>query len=237
MQDSSHTNYEGTQFLESMEESLPKYNSYIVNKFMKFYIGGEVLDFGAGTGTLSEIWYTKTMRKPTCVEIDTKQRLTLESKGFSSLASLDGLSQKVDFVFTSNVLEHIENDREALQRIFSILPEGGRLAIYVPALPMLFSELDRSVGHYRRYKRRELIEKVEQAGFIVHKCFYNDSVGVVASLLLKIFGFRQGKALGANLALRFYDSIVFPISAIFDLLFFKRVIGKNLFLFAEKAVI
>lgn len=234
MQDSTNSDYEATQFLERMEESLPKYNSFIVKKFHNFYTGGDVLDFGAGTGTISEIWNQRSHNKPICIEIDSTQKITLETKGFNTMSSLKELNRQVNFVFTSNVLEHIKDDVLALQEIYSILCPKGRLAIYVPALPFLFSELDKSVGHYRRYQRKELINKVEQAGFYVHTCYFNDSVGVLASIAIKIFGFRQGKALGASRSLRFYDSYFFPISLFLDSVLFKKFIGKNLFLFAEK---
>lgn len=234
MQDFSNSDYVGTQFLENMEGSLPNYNSFIVNSFLDFYAGGQVLDFGAGTGTLTAIWHQRNQSKPICIEIDSNQRSILKSKGFQVASSLRELHQQIDFVYTSNVLEHIDTDVLALQSIYVTLPPKGKLAIYVPALPFLFSELDRSVGHYRRYRKKELIEKVKQVGFHVHKCHYSDSIGVLASLILKVVGFRQGKGLGGSRSLRFYDSYVFPVSLFLDKLLFRKLIGKNLFLFAEK---
>ena len=51
----------------------------------------------------------------------------------------------------SNVLEHIEDDAAAVRRFRSVLPEGGRLVILVPALPALYGSIDEAIGHFRRY--------------------------------------------------------------------------------------
>ena len=122
----------------------------------------------------------------------------------------------------------------ALKSIKRVLETNGRLAIYVPALPMLFSDLDRKVGHFRRYKKKELISKVRQAGFQVEKCFYSDSIGVLASLMLIILGFRNKAGLGSKKSMMFYDRTIYPISKTLDRFIFKKIIGKNLFLFAIK---
>jgi hypothetical protein len=37
------------------------------------------------------------------------------------------------------------------------LQDGGTLAIYVPAFMLIFNNLDRAVGHYRRYHRADLV--------------------------------------------------------------------------------
>ena len=109
---------------------------------------------------------------------------------------------------------------------------GGKLAIYVPALPFLFSDMDAQVGHYRRYKKKELIVKVQESGFVVEKCYWNDCIGVAAWFSLKILGYKGKTGIGSKKSLEIYDKFVYPISKILDRFFFKNVIGKNLFLFA-----
>jgi hypothetical protein len=109
---------------------------------------------------------------------------------------------------------------------------GGKIGIYVPALPILFSDLDRNVGHFRRYRKKELIHKVRSAGYEIQSCYFNDSVGVLASLALKVLGYKNKSGLGSKESLFFYDRFVYPISKILDRIFLRYVIGKNLFLFA-----
>lgn len=228
--------------MQISEGSLENYNNYIVKKIYKDAVAHfpsddlslRVCDFGAGVGSLSEILRRHYGIRPICVELDPKQRVILKSRDFASYAQIEDYGKKFCYVFTSNVLEHIEDDNETLMRISQALEPKGRIAIYVPALPFLFSDLDKSVGHYRRYKRSELIAKVEKAGFKVDSCKYKDSVGVLASVVLKVFGFKPESGFGSKTSLLIYDKVFFPISRFLDVLLFSRLVGKNLFLFAEK---
>ena len=112
------------------------------------------------------------------------------------------------------------------------MKQGGKIAIYVPALSMLFSDLDRHVGHFRRYEKKELIHKVELAGYEIETCFYNDCLGVLASLSLRLLGYKNRAGLGSKKSLLIYDKFIYPVSMILDRIVFRHVIGKNLFLFA-----
>jgi hypothetical protein len=169
---------------------------------------------------------------PICVEISPTLIKILQVKEFETVSSVQNMSSKTFFLYTANVLEHIDDDVKALKMIRESMAPGGKIAIYVPALPILFSDLDRKVGHFRRYKRKELIHKVISAGYEVQNCYFNDSVGVLASLVLKVVGYKNKLGLGSKGSLFFYDQYVYPISKILDQIFFKYVIGKNLFLFA-----
>jgi hypothetical protein len=119
--------------------------------------------------------------------------------------STGDLSSEISFIYTSNVLEHIEDDVNALIKIRERMQQGGKIAIYVPALPILFSDLDRKVGHFRRYKKKELMHKAKMAGFEIDKCFYNDCIGVLASLSLRLFGYKNKSGLGSKESLFIYD--------------------------------
>jgi len=241
VQDADHRGYAGTQALLDGEEGLEGYNRDVVMKLakgLKFNFATQsrnsLLEFGAGTGTLAEIWRARYETSPICFEIDPTLLTMLRSKGFESYDSLEAVQHAVSGVYTSNVLEHIEDDLSALRSIRKILNTNGRLAIYVPALPILFSDLDRKVGHFRRYKKKELISKVREAGFRVEQCFYSDSIGVLASFALIVLGFRNKSGLGSKKSLIFYDCAIYPISKTLDRVMFKYIIGKNLFLFAVK---
>lgn len=90
---------------------------------------------------------------------------------------------QLDSVLCANVLEHISDDALALKQLASILPPGGRLVVLVPAEPRLYCDLDRSVGHFRRYTSRELVERLRGAGFTVNSVRYWNSPGVVGWIL------------------------------------------------------
>jgi SAM-dependent methyltransferase len=66
-----------------------------------------------------------------------------------------------------DVLEHIDDDRGTLRFLRSVLEPGGVLVLTVPAHPFLFDEMDALAHHRRRYRRRDLRVKLEEAGFQV----------------------------------------------------------------------
>lgn len=63
------------------------------------------------------------------------------------------------------VLEHIENDREALQAWRSWMPSGATLLLSVPAHMSKWNPSDVWAGHFRRYERRGLEALLRTAGF------------------------------------------------------------------------
>lgn len=240
VQNAENSKYSGSQELADTENGLPGYSAEIVRKLIRYMglhsVGADfqVLEFGAGTGFLAQIWKTETGVAPLCVEIDQSLIHAIEARGFVCISSVDDAPPNLDAIYTSNVLEHIEDDVSALKMLHDHLQPYGRIGIYVPALPVLFSDMDRTVGHFRRYKRRELIGKVEAAGFEVQTCFYDDFVGFFASLAIKTLGYKGKTGLGSANSLKFYDGWVYPISKFLDQIGMRRVIGKNLLLIAVK---
>lgn len=238
LQNKVNPQYSGKQELLMYEQGLPKYNYWIILKsfkaIKKYGIAQpkKICEFGAGTGFLAELFYNLTKIKPICIEIDQELNILINKKGFEVHSKLEELQEKLDAVYTSNVLEHIEDDVASLIEIYQSLKKGGVLTIYVPALPFLFSGLDSKVGHVRRYRRRELLTKVNLAGFEVISVRYCDSVGAIAALLTKIFGYMGKLGLGSRSTLWVYDEILFPVSKVLDKLGFEHLVGKNLFLVA-----
>lgn len=68
-----------------------------------------------------------------------------------------------------DVLEHIPEDEAVLREMHRALRPGGGLLVTVPQHPFLWSEVDVTAHHVRRYRRSELVEKLERADFkILH---------------------------------------------------------------------
>ena len=79
-----------------------------------------------------------------------------------------------DYVFALDVIEHVENDIEALIVLKKLLRPNGKLILTVPALMSMWSYNDELNHHFRRYEEKELLEKVEKSGLkIIHYSFYN----------------------------------------------------------------
>jgi len=91
-----------------------------------------------------------------------KQRLQLIIADFFQF---DQFESRFDCVVACEVIEHIENDRLFLKRSNALLVEGGQLIISVPARQKYWSVDDVIVGHYRRYEKQEIYEKLIEAGY------------------------------------------------------------------------
>jgi glycosyltransferase involved in cell wall biosynthesis len=86
---------------------------------------------------------------------------------------------RLDTVLCINVLEHIERDDGVLKAFHDTLAPGGRVIILVPQGRWLFGSTDRAVGHFRRYTRKELAEKMTAAGFTVERMVAFNRVGTL----------------------------------------------------------
>jgi glycosyltransferase involved in cell wall biosynthesis len=84
-----------------------------------------------------------------------------------------------DTILCLNVLEHIERDADALATFAALLPPGGRLVLQVPAMHALFGEIDRAIGHHRRYERDELVAALERQGFAIEAARYFNLPGIL----------------------------------------------------------
>jgi hypothetical protein len=244
IQNSESQTYTGTQELLDSEAGLIGYSTEIVRKFFSkmelqkriIEYRGNILEFGAGTGSLAEIFQSRFQIKPHCIELDPKLIGIISQKGFQCYQFLNQTSQKYEAIYTSNVLEHIENDIHVLKELFESLTPGGVIGIYVPAHPILYSMMDKEIGHIRRYTRSELKSKVEESGFIIQSLTYDEFIGFFASIVLKTFGYKNKAGLGSKRSLVIYDKLIYPLSKVLDLLGLRYLIGKNLLLIATKPV-
>jgi hypothetical protein len=232
MSEMSGFKYTGLSQLEILELNLKNYNSFIVSKFMKHSQAINVVDFGAGIGTLSAIWNNSNKNVSiTCIELDLNQVRIIEERGLIAREDFEpGL--KVQYIFTSNVLEHIEDDQSTLLRFYDHLSDDGKLGIFVPANQFLYSHIDKKLEHFRRYAKVELEEKVKQAGFKIDECLFVDCLGFFAWLFVKVFKIDISNQ--NSIFVRVYDKFIWPISKSLDLLGFRYLFGKNLLLLASK---
>ncbi|MCM1287575.1 MAG: class I SAM-dependent methyltransferase [Clostridium sp.] len=77
-----------------------------------------------------------------------------------------------DNILALDLLEHIEDDKEAVKALYSMLKPKGNLLITVPAFKTLWGYNDVVVKHYRRYVKKELIDMCHKAGFKIKMCSY-----------------------------------------------------------------
>ena len=224
--------YSGHDELSIMQEC-KNYNASIVKKILNYIPPKSltILDFGAGIGTLAEILqpYGYTIQ---CVEIDQTQAKILTNKDFFVYTALDEVpNNSINFIYSSNVLEHIENDQRILTNLYQKLYPGGGLFLYLPAFQALYTEMDKKIGHFRRYQAKDLKMKLAKAGFSIQEIGYADSLGFLATYLLKRL--NNGSSILTKEKVRFYDLWLFPISHILDRIC-NRYFGKNIWVYAIK---
>jgi hypothetical protein len=221
--------YSGVSTLEVLRDAV-NYNKFIEGELIAFIAPDKTaIDFGAGGGEFA----TRVRHHHIdviCIEPDSNQRRALESSGFKAHSSLAG-AEPLNKIYTLNVLEHIEDDVTALKELHEKLNIGGSIFIYVPAFMALFSEFDSAIGHYRRYRRTELKQKLEVAGFTVHRAEYIDGLGFFCWLIMSKLG-GDKKELNNN-AVILFDRLIFPISRMIDKVT-SRFFGKNLLMIAQK---
>lgn len=223
--------YTGADNLEVMEQAV-NYNAFLIALIRGACApaGSRWLDFGAGTGYFAS--HVNADATLLCVELDPDLRARLTQRGLQTCADVAQLpADSVDAVYSLNVLEHIADDAAAVRELYRVLRPGGRLLIYVPAFELLYSAMDRKVGHLRRYRRHQLAAVLSEAGFRLERIAYADSLGFLAALAYRWIGSDDGTI---NLrALTLYDRAVFPLSRLLDRAL-QRYFGKNLFVIASK---
>lgn len=77
-----------------------------------------------------------------------------------------------DIVVMLDVLEHIEHDAAAAERVATLLEPGGLFVVTVPALPSLWSAHDEANRHFRRYTPATLNAVLQRAGLRVVEMEY-----------------------------------------------------------------
>jgi ubiquinone/menaquinone biosynthesis C-methylase UbiE len=135
----------------------------------------DILDVGCGTGY--NLTFLSKYGRASGVDMSVDALHFCRERGVENVKlheaeELPYQDQSFDLLTAFDVIEHIEDDRAALQEFERLLRPGGWMLIYTPALPWLYNEHDRRVHHKRRYVRKELESKIRGAGFEIQHISY-----------------------------------------------------------------
>src|SRR5579859_128505 len=131
--------------------------------------GMRVLNAGCGSGEMTMLLAQQSSWRVDAIDIDPEAiRLSQEIKGKLGLknvtvsqASIEEYAgREYDLIISNDVLEHIENDSRAVQKLAALLKPGGILCVSVPAAQWLYGYHDEMLGHYRRYNKRLLASRL-----------------------------------------------------------------------------
>lgn len=237
MQNKDNTVYGGFSGEPKYEDAMKNYNTMIIHESLvdfKLYKNFKVVDFGAGIGSLSLIFREKYKIEPICIEIDEINKKKLSEREFQHYDFLRNIKQKCNLIFSSNVLEHIEDDITVFKEMKDQLLPKGKIYLYLPARMILWTQHDVNEGHYRRYEIKELKSKCANAGLKIERLHYSDFLGFFALMLTKIIGYNSQNGLGSYKSIKFYNKFIFPFSRLLDKIGFKYILGKNIILVAVK---
>ena len=95
-----------------------------------------------------------------------------------------------------DVVEHIEDEANFLQLIFTKLRPRGLFFMTVPALSILWSDEDIYAGHFRRYTVKSACRSLTEQGFEIDFASYFFKPLVLPILLLRATRYRLGLSNG-----------------------------------------
>lgn len=168
----------GAEILDTLS-SANRFNQWMADT-IRPHAGRRVLEIGAGMGNLSRcLAPRKELYIASDIDGEHLARLRIRLSHRPNFRAMEcDLSRaedfavvrgRVDTIVCLNVLEHVEDDAAGLRNMFETLEPGGRAIVLVPEGMSIYGELDRVLGHFRRYAEAELAEKAGAAGFEVER--------------------------------------------------------------------
>lgn len=221
--------------LEAMSFAV-NYHRWIVDAFAP-YLGEHVAEVGAGIGSMSRLILAKPIRRLHAFEPSRNMFPALAEglRGENRAVAVNEFfgpkqaGQSFDSILYINVLEHVQDDQGELANAWQALKPGGRLLVFVPALQWLYSDFDRQVGHFRRYRRGALVKAAQAAGFVIEKARYFDAAGVIPWYIHFVL-LRRTMGEGS---VSLYDKVAVPATRFLESIV-PPPIGKNILLVARK---
>lgn len=202
--------------------------------FVGPYLKGDVLEVGAGIGTLTRL-LAPSAGSWHALEPDGKLLRVFEDNPIdgvrTTVGTLESLNQddRYDSILYADVLEHIEDDAGELQRAARFLRPHGRIIVMSPAHQRLYSAFDESVGHYRRYSL-ESLSALRPPGMRIVEAIYLDSVGIIVSAGNR---FVTRSPMPRKFQIRLWDRFFVPLSRILDPLL-RFGVGKSALVVFQK---
>jgi SAM-dependent methyltransferase len=203
-------------------------------------LGRRVIEIGCGIGNFTRLLLDREAVLALDIEPSCIDRLQQRFPGQANLRAIacdlnspsfpDLQPFRADSCVCLNVLEHIEDDREALRRMSAALAAGGVVILLVPAFPSLYGPIDQMLGHHRRYTRASISKLAEQAGLRVKTSRYLNAVGFFGWWINAHILKRQAQS---EAQIGFFDRYIVPVSSRLEALI-NPPFGQSLFIVLQK---
>lgn len=220
-----------------------KFNYWMYQQIQPF-LKGRVLEMGSGTGNISQFIVAGGFEtvlsdyQPAYLSVLTSKfgnnpsvgkimQIDIQDPAFTSTYA--HLQSSFDSICMLNVIEHLRDDKAAVANCRFLLKNNGHLILLAPAYSFLYCELDKNLGHYRRYTTRSLAQTCTQHGLKLLMRRYFNLAGIAGWLLYgKILGAAQLKAGQMSL----FDRCM-PVIRLADRICF-RMMGLSAIVVAQK---
>lgn len=184
------------------------------------FIRGRVLEVGAGIGTftqrLADVASEVIALEPNayCFErlsgatagLSRVRRLRMTVEEYHAQAPA---RREVDTIVCINVLEHVKDDIGVMREFAEVAAPGGRLVIQVPAMPIAYGEIDRRLGHYRRYTRASLRATLAASGWgDIRVIRYFNTIGLLGWIWNTKVRVKQEQS---DAQIRLFDKVLVPL--------------------------
>ncbi|MDH5681264.1 MAG: methyltransferase domain-containing protein [Spirochaetota bacterium] len=149
-----------------------------------------IIEIGAGTGNVTRMLLANGYQDISVGDVHKNGLLYAESYGIKTKYQFDLLKapfkKHFDAVGMFDVLEHLEQDHEAVKKVYEILKDKGKFILTVPAHKWLWNRRDVVAGHKKRYTQGELKKLLKDQGFeiVEAKSFF---VSILPLLYLRRF--------------------------------------------------
>jgi len=157
----------------------------------------QILDWGAGYGALMHV--LSLFGTVDAVENHRPCKVILTTRGYRSvyadLVKAEQIQTRYDLVTFFDVLEHIQNDENAMHVAHDLLADSGYVMATVPAYQFLYGPHDVGSKHFRRYAKTKIVHLFEKTGFRVVYASYWNSLLLPISILLRMCGRGGGDCL------------------------------------------
>ena len=133
-----------------------------------------ILDVGCGTGANVEMLSQYGQAEGVDVSDDAlefcKQKGLKVQKGLAE--SLPYEDEAFDLTTALDVVEHLDDDIAGLEEMFRVTRKGGYSLVFVPAFMWLWGVQDDISNHRIRYTKRQIVDRLEKAGYSVERATY-----------------------------------------------------------------
>ena len=165
-----------------------------------------ILDIGCGTGANLEMLSQYGSAEGVDVSDDAlefcrRKGLTVQ-KGLAEKLPYD--DESFDITTALDVVEHLDNDIAGLQEMFRVTKKGGYSLVFVPAFMWLWGVQDDVSNHRIRYTKRQIVERLEAAGFTIERATYANLTFFAPILagraLMKVTGIKPESENNVNIS-------------------------------------